>query len=268
MSEEAREHVLALTRDQVTPRQKHLLAAIAEYHNVRYGTANIDLATLCDDILMDRRNLRRMLASLSAFIDYLPGRGRGNYGQFRFVQLVHVVHQPPAHSAPAPAHVVHQVDEQRGLKGGNKRVIPTTAIRKENLKQKPDQDQPQRQHGFAGLHAKCDPQTAKAIDAWTGIKWRFQLSLEPSEFSQWVRPTYVLRVMGDILLLTHPPDGRINEKLRASEELQRLVREAGYGGAKFSVYPDDYELQKLAERFPRAYESIAPALKKRASSAA
>jgi hypothetical protein len=86
--------------------------AIAEYHNVRYGTANIDLATLCDDILMDRRNLRRMLGSLSAFIDYLPGRGRGNYGQFRFV---------------------HLIDDKGGSKGGNKRVISASAVKEENL---------------------------------------------------------------------------------------------------------------------------------------
>ena len=130
-------------------------------------------------------------------------------------------------------------------------------------------DSNSKQHGFAEVTiGNCDPNTAKAIYAWTKIKTQLQLALEPSEFSQWVRPTCVLRVMGDCIQLTHPPDGRITEKLRGSLELQRLVREAGYGGALFAGYPDNYELQKLAERFPEAYDSIAPALKKRAESAA
>jgi hypothetical protein len=124
-------------------------------------------------------------------------------------------------------------------------------LRKEHLKQ----------HGFAEL-SDCDPDTARAISAWTRIRTQLKQSL-PSSDSQWVRPVFLQRVMGDLMLLACPPDGRIVEKLRACDELQRLVREAGYGGAKFTPYTDDHDLQQLAERFPDAYASLPPALKKK-----
>ena len=39
VSQQAREYVLSLGRDQVTSRQKHVLMAIAENYSDRYGMA-------------------------------------------------------------------------------------------------------------------------------------------------------------------------------------------------------------------------------------
>lgn len=113
MSQRAREYVRELTSTMVTGRQKALLMAIAEYHSERYGTANISLEALCSDTLIERRNMRKMFKALDSLLEYTPGRGQGNFGQFRFPQL-------PVED-----------ENERGLKGGNKGVIQTPAIRKD-----------------------------------------------------------------------------------------------------------------------------------------
>ena len=104
----------------------------------------------------------------------------------------------------------------------------------------------------------------KAVDDWISIK----ASVSPAfgEDADALRSTYLLKVMGDCLLVALPVDGRIAAKLSAHPELQAAVRSAGYGGAKFTVYPDNYTLQQLGERFPDIYAALTPALKKRAGS--
>jgi hypothetical protein len=151
-------------------------------------------------------------------------------------------------------------------------LVATRPLYKE-VKTKTKTKEEPKQHGFAEVSdflspESCNAETAKAISVWSGIKTQLEHLLPSAEFSQWVRPTYVQRVAGDCIILAAPPDGRIHEKLRASEDLQRLLREAGYSGAKFTPYSDDYELQKLAGRFPDAYASLPPALKKRAQATA
>jgi hypothetical protein len=122
MSNPAEEYALALTRDQVTPRQKDVVKAIARYWTLRHRSANISLETLCEDLLMDRRNLRRMLKKLDWCIEYLPGGGQHNHSHFR-LRAVDV-------------EKVTEIDHERGSNGGSTGVILPTAIRKDlNLSQ-------------------------------------------------------------------------------------------------------------------------------------
>jgi hypothetical protein len=178
MSQRAIEYVLNLGSDRVTVAQKLVLLAIAEHHSDRYGTADVAIGDLGDDAIRSPRQLRRIFKKLEHLIEYRPGVGSGNYSQFRFVEMV-----------------------TKGTERGHKGDICATAIKEEDLNL--SQNQKQNQHGSAELDASCNPKTAKAIYAWTGIKTCLQLSLASHEFSQWVRPTYLLRVMGDCLLLTH-----------------------------------------------------------------
>jgi DNA-binding transcriptional ArsR family regulator len=242
--------------------EKNVLAQLGHRLDQRTNIAHVSEFDLARDTGLSERQVRRILRQLEerGIVKQTGGRGRGNFARYSFVGF-----------QCGKGDILSL--EKRSFETGKadipaaKADIGETAIRKEEASKKPQEETPQR-HGFAELDAGCSPQTAKAINVWTGIKKRLKLSLAPCEFSQWIRSTLVLRVMGDCILLAHPPDGRINEKLRACSELQRMVRDAGYGGALFTAYPDDFDLRKLEERFPDAYDSIPPALKKRARSVA
>src|SRR5438477_2812236 len=84
MSDAAREYARDLGPDRVTRREKEVVKAIAEYHQERYHSANVALETLCADILIDRRYLRRLIRRLEdlGILGYVPARGAGNYGCF------------------------------------------------------------------------------------------------------------------------------------------------------------------------------------------
>jgi DNA-binding transcriptional ArsR family regulator len=231
--------------------EKNVLAQLGHRLDQRTNIAHVSEFDLARDTGLSERQVRRILRQLEerGIVKQTGGRGPGNFARYSFVGF-----------QCGKGDILSL--ENRTFETG-KADIGDTAIRKEETSKKP-QEETRKQHGFAELDASCSRQTAKAIIAWTGIKKRLKLSLAPCEFSQWIRPTLVLRVMGDCILLAHPPDGRINEKLRACSELQRMVRDAGYGGALFTAYPDDFDLRKLEERFPDAYDLIPPALKKRA----
>jgi hypothetical protein len=274
MSHQASGYVKALLRDQITRREKLLLMVLADYHSTETRTAYPSIKTLARESLMDLREARRVLDDLEGrILERVPGDGSGHLTAYRFIEL-----DKEMRGYVSPSLRARKEGQKGGQKGGRKEGQKggqnATAIRKEELEPKQEQEQQQKQHGFAEVSEflppepeHCNTETTKAISAWIKIKTQLQHALPSAEFSQWVRPTYLELVMGDCILLTHPPDGRINEKLRASEELQRLVREAGYSGAKFAPYPDEYELHKLKERFPDAYESLPPALKTRAQRA-
>jgi hypothetical protein len=124
MSDRAMEYVLSLGRDQVTRSQKAVLLVIARHHSERYGAADVDLETLSEEILLGRRRLRQIFAQLGEIIDYRPGLGSGNYGQFGFRELSRL-----------PEIVTGK--EEKGKQRGSKGELSDTAIRKYlNLDQK------------------------------------------------------------------------------------------------------------------------------------
>ena len=83
-SQLAREYVESLGIDQVTRPQKRLLKSLAEHYSDRYEITPMDVEVLCNDLLVSRRHLRRMLGDVKKFIEYVPGAGPGNVGKFRF----------------------------------------------------------------------------------------------------------------------------------------------------------------------------------------
>jgi hypothetical protein len=106
-----------------------------------------------------------------------------------------------------------------------------------------------------------------ALKNWLLIKNFLKDSMSPAEYNQWLRPIYLLRAVGDTLMLTVPPANAVMEKAKKSQALQDAVKVGGYSGAIFSVYPDNYELDALRERYPEQFEELTPALKKRAGRA-
>jgi hypothetical protein len=87
MSERARDYINSLSREHVTFSQKHILRVIADHVSDRFGTANVSMDTLEDEILLDRRSIRRQLQRLSHIVEYSPGLGSGNFGCFRFIGI-------------------------------------------------------------------------------------------------------------------------------------------------------------------------------------
>lgn len=89
MSHPVRDYVSDLDRTRVTGRQKALLFVLASYYDTRYRSTNVSLETLAKDMLVDRRWIRRIIASLvqAGILGYVPGRGEGNFGQFCFPEL-------------------------------------------------------------------------------------------------------------------------------------------------------------------------------------
>lgn len=84
MSERAREYVQDLPPEAVTSTERYLLTVVAEEYSDRFGSANLPLEDLCQETKLSRRHLRRLLAGLQGVLDYIPGRGVGHFGQFRF----------------------------------------------------------------------------------------------------------------------------------------------------------------------------------------
>jgi len=87
MSDRAMDYVSNLGPERVTFAQKHVLLQIARHCSDRYGTANVALDTLCSDLSRTRGHLARVFKSLGHVLDYKPGRGSGNFSEFRFIEL-------------------------------------------------------------------------------------------------------------------------------------------------------------------------------------
>jgi hypothetical protein len=126
MSDRATDYVLTLGRDSVTVTQKAVLRAIADHHSERYGTADVDIQTLVEETLLSRRHLRRIFEAIGHLVEYRPGVGRGNFGQFTFL---HLPERPTL------------TFKEKGTKRGQKGDIFECAIRKEDQNQTPDQNQ-------------------------------------------------------------------------------------------------------------------------------
>jgi len=89
---------------------------------------------------------------------------------------------------------------------------------------------------------------------WLAVKAKLEGMLASDEYKLWVRPMYLLRVMGNQMLLSLPRNRRIIEAARSQEHLlNRLVREMGYSGCSLTGYPDEYERQRLANEYPDLY---------------
>jgi hypothetical protein len=119
-----------------------------------------------------------------------------------------------------------------------------------------------KQHGSAELSESDEhgEQNLKAVRDWLAIKK--QLCEKPSEVF-WARPAYCFKVAGDCLILSLPPDGRIVQAARDSQDLQRAVRAFGYSGAKFAPYPDNYTLEQFKNRFPELWTDLPAALRRK-----
>jgi hypothetical protein len=81
--------VCTLGPHQVTRPQKNVLLRIAAHWADRWGIALVPNAALCDELQYCARQLGRIIKDLSdaGLIVYSPGKGSGNYSQFRFPQM-------------------------------------------------------------------------------------------------------------------------------------------------------------------------------------
>jgi len=87
VSERAKDYINSLSRDHVTTSEKNILRVIADHVSERSGTANVSMETLEEEILLDRRSIRRQLQRLGHIIEYTPGGGSGNFGCFRLLGI-------------------------------------------------------------------------------------------------------------------------------------------------------------------------------------
>jgi len=120
------EYVSDLGPEQVNGCQKAMLRVIASYYSPRYRSANLSISTLAHELLVNPRWVRRLAQQIVAtgLLEYTPGRGKGNFSQFRFPQF--------------EAENATQSGAERGPKGGQKGASSDTAIRKDL---NPDQNQ-------------------------------------------------------------------------------------------------------------------------------
>ena len=89
MSSEARDYVRDLGPERITSRQKALLFCIADAYSERYNGANLPLESLCDDLMLERRRVQRLIKLLveEGILLYKPGRGAGNFSEFRLPEF-------------------------------------------------------------------------------------------------------------------------------------------------------------------------------------
>jgi Helix-turn-helix domain len=125
LSHEASAYVKKLMRDQVTRRQKLLLMVLADYHNPARQAAYPSLKLLAEESLMDVRECRRVLNELAHLIERVPGQGRGDFTEYRFLEL----DKKGGHIAPF--NPGGKGGQKEGQKGGQKEGQTANAIRKE-----------------------------------------------------------------------------------------------------------------------------------------
>jgi hypothetical protein len=234
VSDLARNYIKQLPSGFVPPKVRHFLFFLADYHNVQKGCAWPGIETLAEDIDQGVRQIQRWLkiAQTAKLISYEPGLGRGKLGRFRFLELEKGV----------SGDIFSTLKGDR--KADKKGDISNSAIRKNHE----PRNQSQNQHA------------SRALKTWLSIKSELQ-----NEFPEatWIPPIYLLRTMGDCLLLAMPPNGEMMARAKSCQELQQKLRTSGYSGAVFTHYPDDYELERIRVEFPQHYELLFDALKRR-----
>lgn len=121
-----------------TPR--FLCFSIANRWSARFRCAVIPRQELCEELGIGERQFGRICQALQfkGIIEYVPGRGQGNYSQFRFPAL----DAKGVENATKPGHKGDGKPSQRRHQGD----ISDDAIRNINL----SQDQPQK-HDWKGL---------------------------------------------------------------------------------------------------------------------
>ena len=87
-----------------------------------------------------------------------------------------------------------------------------------------------------------------ALSAWTRAKEALRVAMRREDFQAFVRPMYLLAVLGGhYLLLSLPPNRRVVERARNFRlNLTAHIRAEGYELAGFTAYPSDRELVALA----------------------
>ena len=85
-SQRADEYVLGLPSWVVTTSERFILKIIAQNYRDRFSAACFELGLLCEETGLSSRQVRRLLAGLvdRCLLEYVPGRGEGHFGQFRF----------------------------------------------------------------------------------------------------------------------------------------------------------------------------------------
>jgi len=96
-----------------------------------------------------------------------------------------------------------------------------------------------------------------ALNDWLFVKAKMEGLLARDEYNLWMRPMYLLKVMGKQMLLSLPRNRRIIDAARSHQALlSRLLREKGYSGCSLTRYPDGYERERLAVEFPEFYAQM------------
>jgi hypothetical protein len=224
MSDEARNYVKNLDNSRLRPSEKSFLFFLADYYNARLSSAWPSLQTLAEDTGLSLRYIRRLVERCIELrlISYEPGLGRGNKGCFQFLELD-----------------TDTVDPKRGRnegqngarKGGQKEGLHDSVIRNE------PEPEPE-------LRTK-DPHASGALKVWLTVKEQLRTELPADEWQLWVRPTYLLRVMGHHLLLVMPPNNAIIEAAcKRKPTLKAKLAEYGFTFG-FAKYPDDWQRDQL-----------------------
>lgn len=165
-----------------------------------------------------------------------------DYAQLRLAS-VHGMNAEPAnsvHGVNATAHPVtakaHQVNAAFTPRTPNKEVKTSS-----RLKTKTQNNTP------------CG-----ALQDWLAIKAEIQATIPDEEYQLWLRPMYLLKVLGsEGLLLSVPPNGRIMEAAAANRELvAKHAKAHGYNGIALTRYPDDYQRERIRNEFPEFYEQM------------
>jgi hypothetical protein len=182
MNNRAMVYTKSLGRAQVTGKQKHVLVTIASYYSERYNSANVGHDDLCNDTLLSDRQLRRVLLKLqgAGLLEYLPGRGAGNFSQFRFPHM------------PRPVAKPVEIDSKRGHKEDTKRTSGLSVIRKDlNPNQIPIPPSPPLKRGaltgrqIQSLRAEIQSLMSPRIEPISG------LTLGPAETDDIVEATRI-----------------------------------------------------------------------------
>jgi hypothetical protein len=138
---------------------------------------------------------------------------------------------------------------------GSKTLNQTPAKPFRNQEQEQEQEQNSQNHHAFGA----------AMIRWAAVKLELQKQLEPADYNLWVKPAYLLKLMGGGILVALPANGRVIDAAKANQDLwTKAAAKQGFAGVSFTRYPDEHELQRLKKENPEFFAQFSPALQKKA----
>jgi hypothetical protein len=277
---------------ELTRPHKLLLFVLADYHNTAKRVAWPSLPVLAEESLASLAQVKRDLRYLQdhCMIRQIHPKasGRGHFCEYMFLGLDAPAELEAALMARRNGVVSEPLFRAAANGRSNGKGIvgePFFSPEKRGSERVHEGVHPERETGSEGVHpaqrnkeelgtveqkqtqnitlaaanrvAANSPEASAALNVWLEVKSELRERLG-KEGWKWLRPMYLLKLMGGrCLLLALPANGEIIAGAQANKRLiQEVLDRRGYALAGLTRYPNAHELQRIRQESPEYYSQM------------